>query len=80
MFTTNSRDIAGVHKNNFPLNFQLGGNYNKTDNNVSLKNDNDKNMDDSTVLIRNNKDISSDYENIINEYKDTPNYNITIVI
>ena len=37
-------------------------------------------MDDGTVLSRNNGDISSDYDNIINEYKDTPNYNITIMI
>ena len=37
-------------------------------------------MDDSTVLSRNNEDISSDYDNIINEYKDTSNNNITIMI
>ena len=79
---TNSRDIAGVHENIFPSNFQLGENYNKTDNTFSLSNDNALIMDDITVSSCDNENehIISDDGNGNNDTEDIENDNITFMV
>jgi len=81
-YMTNSQDIAGVHENIFPSNFQLGENYNKTDNTFSLSNDNALIIDDSTISSCNNEDelIISDDGNGMNDTENIGNDNTTFMV